>query len=500
MNRKGLGRIIALLISVAMISSGLSGCDGERPGLPPPGEEEETPKEAYEDFHSDYVLPVTPYTEEDKTYAPSLGAGHWERTDVIRLDKCDEKRQDGDLNITAKPYEGGEFKNFEIDYEGPEGPEAQWDIFCDSVSDRYGCNGYINPCVTFKLHDFVKKPKGEIFGSMYFADIEKGDDAFGQKITIRDYFYKKQGSGRKPLIMSHFSGTNEGLGGSADDKEGVRHHYFYPSATFPKMADFGDKINVVLDVYDMKDAPPRIRYIWEYTYKEDGEKERKEAEEAEKQQEELRKMDPDWWDKREYSGRWDVTDVKYLFPKYNDVEEDHVKVHAERYGVDGEKKIVTFTNTETNETVRYEIPEIQEKVQYPGDLFYQEIIISCDSDAEEPPGYVVCALELCDVDYVNGKYGTKLISKQYFQRFSKDVVTFGPIPHDDTMYWREDLKGGLITLDGSFPEGKKDGEKTNLVLAVMDSTTGSCRMFDIYEYTWREGPITEWDYNPPMPD
>ncbi len=44
MNRKGLGRIIALLISVAMISSGLSGCDGERPGLPPPGEEEETPK------------------------------------------------------------------------------------------------------------------------------------------------------------------------------------------------------------------------------------------------------------------------------------------------------------------------------------------------------------------------------------------------------------------------------------------------------------------------
>ena len=110
-----------------------------------------------------------------------------------------------------------------------------------------------------------------------------------EKITVRDYFYKQQGSGRKPLIMSHFSGANEGLGGSAEDKQGVRHHYFYPSATFPKMADFGDKINVVLDVYDMKDAPPRIRYIWEYTYKEDGEKERKEAEETEKQQEELRK-------------------------------------------------------------------------------------------------------------------------------------------------------------------------------------------------------------------
>ena len=35
---------------------------------------------------------------------------------------------------------------------------------------------------------------------------------------------------------------------------------------------------------------------------------------------------------------------------------------------------------------------------------------------------------------------------------------------------------------------------------MMDTIAGDIRMYDIYEYTWQEGPVTEWIYNPPMYD
>ena len=59
---------------------------------------------------------------------------------------------------------------------------------------------------------------------------------------------------------------------------------------------------------------------------------------------------------------------------------------------------------------------------------------------------------------------------------------------------------GRILLEGSFPEGKKDGEKIYLVYGVMDGFSGGVRMYNIYEYTYTMGPVTEWVNNPPMPD
>ena len=56
------------------------------------------------------------------------------------------------------------------------------------------------------------------------------------------------------------------------------------------------------------------------------------------------------------------------------------------------------------------------------------------------------------------------------------------------------------SLDGSFPAGERDKEKIYLVYGMMDTIAGDIRMYDIYEYTWQEGPVTEWIYNPPMYD
>ena len=76
------------------------------------------------------------------------------------------------------------------------------------------------------------------------------------------------------------------------------------------------------------------------------------------------------------------------------------------------------------------------------------------------------------------------------------------------MTWRETRAEGetdypeyaYTSLDGSFPAGEKEGEKIYLVYGMMDTNAGDIRMYDIYEYTWKKGPITEWIYNPPMYD
>ena len=39
-----------------------------------------------------------------------------------------------------------------------------------------------------------------------------------------------------------------------------------------------------------------------------------------------------------------------------------------------------------------------------------------------------------------------------------------------------------------------------LVYGIMDDVTGKVRMYNVYEYEYHKGPITEWVYNPPMPD
>ena len=66
------------------------------------------------------------------------------------------------------------------------------------------------------------------------------------------------------------------------------------------------------------------------------------------------------------------------------------------------------------------------------------------------------------------------------------------------MHWRNDLGRAYLMVEGSFPEGEKDGDKLYLVWGVMDSEDGTNRLYNIYEYTWTAGPDVVWTYNPPM--
>ena len=94
----------------------------------------------------------------------------------------------------------------------------------------------------------------------------------------------------------------------------------------------------------------------------------------------------------------------------------------------------------------------------------------------------------------------KITPEHWFTRGypERNVETFGPLPHNDTMHWRNDLPRGFIGLDCEFPEGTADGEKIWLVYGVMDSLDGDNRMYNLREYTWTAGPDVVWTYNPPM--
>ena len=67
------------------------------------------------------------------------------------------------------------------------------------------------------------------------------------------------------------------------------------------------------------------------------------------------------------------------------------------------------------------------------------------------------------------------------------------------MIWHSDVGCGYLSLEGTFPEGQKEGEKLCLVYSAMDGGSGENRMYNIYEYTWTPGETVVWDHNPPMP-
>ena len=172
-------------------------------------------------------------------------------------------------------------------------------------------------------------------------------------------------------------------------------------------------------------------------------------------------------------------------------------MRAERRGVDGQDMLYFFEETPVTIT----IPEEQFADRYyAGDDNINEIEIFVSPDAGDLQTGVICSLALADVDFDTGKYGVKVSPRSWFHTGwpPEDVKSFGPLPHDDTMSWRNDLSRGYLTLSGSFPEGETDGEKIWLVYGAMDGDAGIRRMFNVYEYTWTAGPDVVWRHNMPM--
>ena len=128
--------------------------------------------------------------------------------------------------------------------------------------------------------------------------------------------------------------------------------------------------------------------------------------------------------------------------------------------------------------------------------------VYCDTVQEEVPGSVSCSFWFGEVTFDEEGNPAEMTPEYYFTEGyqKKEVLSFGPHPHDGSMSWRNDLHRGYLMLDGAFPEGKEDGDRLYVVFEAEDTLNAGSRLVNIYEYTWSESPETVWIYNPPMAD
>lgn len=365
-------------------------------------------------------------------------------------------------------------------------------IFYD-FNDRYPAGGKCAPKFTIQRRSDEKNPSGGVTVTMYFAEVVPGDDAFGQKASVREYFERRRSSSYPRVELSGGStGEGEGRSGAMESKTDYQEYYYDPTCRFPQMAAEGDRICIVLELADNADGLAKLRNVWEYTWIA--------VPPAAPEEEESHEGDFPEWIKEVYPGRWDRTNVIYAGGGQETDTDKEVSVRTFRSGVDGQNMIYTFAE-KGEEKLTVMIPEEDfPAVCYPGDNIWVPLEIFCDPDADQVPGQILASLSLSEMETAGGNQ-VKLTPKGYFKTGynSPEIKTFGPIPKRDTMVWHSDVGCGYLSLEGTFPEGQKDGEKLCLVYSAMDGGSGKNRMYNIYEYTWTPGETVVWIHNPPRP-
>ncbi len=462
---------IAVIMAVSTL---LSGC--EEPDLPIPGIEKE--------------IPEWKVAAENKVGEEAY----------LRVDKCGDYHFDpeGKLYCDGLEYVGQWVKTDEKTF-GEEEPH-HYKIRRWKFNDTYGPGGVMDVDLTFRAEGGEALQSGKLYGSIYFADLNGSDGDLNSEIVVRDYFDKPLNTEVNPAVeMSFFGSDNDGRDGSAEEEDGDREYYYDARGTFPRLGEDGDKTYVALDILD-EEKTLITRYLWEYTF------EVKEPEPQEEEAEEFEPEEPEYYYSVEHSGHWTMTDVRFVGEGTEPVRDGDVTIEAERYGVEGEVMVYTFTG-EDGSYHRIRIPDLHPPVfAYSGNNFYAWHDNYSYMEPEGAPGKVICSLALGDVDFDTGKYGVKVTPKYYFKAGypSKAVEAFDcppdPEDKDSPSGFREHLHATGINLTGVFPEGEDTGDKIYLAYGVMDGFSGNVRMYNICEYTYTEGPETEWVYNPPMYD
>ena len=394
-------------------------------------------------------------------------AGHWEKTEAISFPSGEQ--QDG---------------NFQIHY--------------GNVEDRYPAGGNCRLSVTIVCPAGKKDVSDTITGSIYLADGKEGDDAFGQQVTVREYFHKERNTTYPPFEMHNYgTGKDQGRFGGNQDRTGMKEFYYTVFCTFPRAPSEGDEICLVADVSDGTGDDPGRRNVWKYVFRADPEGPAGVPGEA--QEEETHSENSPDWIRSEFPGHWDLTGISFIGGDLETGSENGTRVITRRSGVDRQDMSYTFEREGESFTVTIPDEDFEPRY-YAGDYFFTQLQMFCSSGEEKPPGTVICAIGLCRAEFGAGKYGVKLTPEHWFTQGypERSVKTFGPLPHDDTMHWRNDLPRSFISLDCEFPAGSADGEKIWLVYGVMDSLDGDNRMYNLREYTWTAGPDVVWTYNPPM--
>lgn len=413
----------------------------------------------------------------EKAKANTVGAREY-----CRVSACGEYHFDpeGRSFVDGNTFAGEWMKTDEKIF-GEEHPN-QYVIRYWNIEDSYLPGSMMDVDLTFHVdHDRIGA-SDDIWGSMYFADIGKGKGSLDEKPAVRKFYKKAQNDDtHDPVEMSHFGKDNDGRRGGAKGSNGDIEYYFEARAAFPRLCGPGDKIYTVLDISG-SEGTVIARYLWEYTFREtEPAVETEDTSEYEENYPEFYSV--------EYPGKWDMTDIRFIGGDGEETGDGDVIIKAERYGVEGEDMVYSFKEKNGSYSRIY-IPDFHPETSvYADGSFYAWIKNTEYKGLEDSRELLHCSLALSDVDFDTGKYGVKVNPIQYFKA--------APSSEGDSETFDAP---GRILLEGSFPEGEKDGEKIYLVYGVMDGFSGGVRMYNIYEYTYTMGPVTEWVNNPPMPD
>lgn len=358
-----------------------------------------------------------------------------------------------------------------------------YDIWYLDIEDSYDPGREMKAVLTFRVEYDDIGESDDVWGSMYFADIGDSEGSLDDKPVVREYFKKTQNDDTyEPVEMSRFGKDNDGRHGSAKGSDGDLEYYYDARAAFPRLCAEGDKIYVVLDISD-REGTVITRYLWEYTFKM-TEPDKENADETDHGPEDY----PEYYSV-EYPGCWNMTDIRFIGGDGEEIRDGDVTITAQRYGVEGEDMVYTFKGDDGSYT-RIHVPDFYPTAKvFAGGSFFAWIKNTAYRDPEDAVGNLHCSLALADVEFDTGKYGIKIHPRQYID------TLISSMSEGETFE-----APGRIVFDGSFPAGQEDGEKIYLAYGVMDGFSGGVRMYNIYEYTYTMGPVTEWVYNPPMPD
>ena len=348
------------------------------------------------------------------------------------------------------------------------GEQVSFTVTESSFEEAYLPGTACQPRIAIRRKGDTASPYDPLSGSLYFAE---GTD-------IREYFARQSGAADPRVFMDGFTTEKDkGRDGSTKDPDGTEEFWYWPKACFPQCTADGDEVSVVLalSVEDTLLLQHVRTYAWVADEPVMPEEESHEGEQ--------------YWMMKTFSGHWDLQDIRYYGTDRENVDDS---VRVQRTGTDGQNILYTFADGRT-----VDIPaERFDRRYYPGEVFIPEIVIF-SSSSNDGDAAVTCSLAWCEI-----KEGDTLqiAPKQYFTAFwpRKEVKAFGPLPHDDTMSWRNDLMRSYLNMNGSFPEGNTDGEKIWLVYASACNGQGDLVMYNVYEYVWSAGPVEVWTYNPPV--
>ena len=203
----------------------------------------------------------------------------WKKTDERYLEPTIETRQEDPFEISAQHGQNPEAFVFSFDvvkkanysrfpFHNCKGETVAFNINCSDFADSYKAGETCAPTLKwYWIHFDSNHTPGEVFGAFYFADIEEnGNDPFGQKVTVRQYFTKGGLEPDDTYEMQYFGRNTYGRDriGNKDSLE--TEYIFCPTAKFPQGRKEGEKLYIVYETEDGFSGETKMRNIYEFTW------------------------------------------------------------------------------------------------------------------------------------------------------------------------------------------------------------------------------------------